>query len=271
MFELTPQAARLQRKDAPALEGPRGSRQVMKKELRSMGYAEGANALSPSGGSPGVTTALVNMFKGTIDGIRAKIDQIKSSLGMQMSPEERAAAEYVRGMLEPGKLGGVDRTFNFADLDAVVAALMQDTAGLSAEVQEKLRGEGSDYQADLVKQAFEGKWGILTGVAKKKVLKEAPVEIKGELGKGLEEGGISPATGKKPDGSARQITFAELREFEKNAAVLQAMQARITERFGIAVTFPGGLSQSAMDHQLEGRFGLPAGARIGLPKPKPQE
>ena len=210
-----------------------------------------------------------SLFGGVKDltrGLSDKLDGLTAALGPKPTPQERVALEKVRAMLEPNKLGGGDRTFNFADKDAVVSSLMRDTEGLKREVPAQLRAEGKDFQANLAERGLGGSWGPLAQVAKGKVYEEAPGQIGGQLEAGLREAKIDPATGRQPDNVRRDISFAELRRFEENAEILQNMQTRMSKQLGLDITFPGGLSAASLDHTLQGRGGFPPGAKV---KPRP--
>ena len=235
--------------------------QVMKKELRGMSYDQGAAALSPRAPAP-------EPGKGWLQGLKNNLGLLGELAPQELTEEQRAAFEYVRDMLEPEKLGGADRTFNHADICAVANALVRDTCGLSAEVQKMLRCEGKNFQANLVRKALSGYRGPLVNAARNQVYRDAPGQIRGELRTSLDEGGIDRSTGKEIDPVVRQLTFAELRKFQECAAVLQQMQAEIEERTGMNVTFPGGISQAGVNHSLNGKWGVPPGAKI---KRKPKE
>jgi len=222
-----------------------------------MSYTEGAEAMSPDQEKP------AGVPLGELDW-RTKLKMLSGMASKKpMTPEQTAAMEFVRDMLEPGKLGGADRTFNDADIDAVVGALMKDAAGLSKEVQRTLQAEGKTLQANLVRRAFcrRRRGPIAKGVLKK-VYSEAPAQVGGQLRDGLRAGDVDPATGENADAEVRQLTFDELRRFEMALAILQEMQMELSEHLGVDVTFPGGLSQSSMDHQLKGRLTAPPDARF---------
>jgi len=178
------------------------------------------------------------------------------------SPRELEAMKNVRRMLEPNKLGGADRTFNFADRDAIVSGLMRDTNGLAREVPAQLRAEGKNFAAGAAERGLNGGWGPIAKAAKKRVYAEAPGQIGGQLDQGLREANVDPATGNTRDNVRREISFAELRAFEADAAVLQTMQERVANKLGMDVLFPGGVSAKSIDHTLHGRFGLPPGAKL---------
>ena len=167
-----------------------------------------------------------------------------------------------RRMLEPNKRGGADRTFNFADRDAIVSGLMRDTNGLAREVPAQLRAEGKNFAAGAAERGLNGGWGPIAKAAKKRVYAEAPGQIGGQLDQGLREANVDPATGNTRDNVRREISFAELRAFEADAAVLQTMQERVANKLGMDVLFPGGVSAKSIDHTLHGRFGLPPGAKL---------
>ncbi len=171
-------------------------------------------------------------------------------------------------MLEPNKLGGEDRTFNYADRNAVVNGLLRDTSGLSAEVQARLRAEGKNFQANQARRGMEGQRGLLPNMARNRIGREAPGQIAGQVSQGLQTAGIDPNTGAQPDRTPRNVTFSEMRQFEANARVLQDMQRRTADRLNMDITFPNGPSQASIDFVLEGRFGVPPGAVLTPRKPR---
>lgn len=179
-----------------------------------------------------------------------------------LTDQQRTALQNVHAMLEPDKLGGQDRTFNYADRDAVVNGLMRDRAGLSAEVQARLRAEGHPFQANQARRGLDGQRGIFPQMARNRVAQDAPGQIAGQVTQGLQNAGIDPATGAQPDRSPRNITFAQLREFEANARMLQDLQRATADRLGMNISFPNGPSQAGIDFVLQGRFGIPPGAVV---------
>lgn len=199
------------------------------------------------------------LFGGAFDGLSKRVTDLKETIQPTVTPEQRKAMEYVHKQLEPNKLGGNDRTFNFADRDAIVSGLMRDKAGLKQEVQGQLQAEGKGFQAWAAGRGIDGKKGPIAKAAKRKIDSEAPQQIRQQLEQGLVEAKIDPATGKQPDTVRRNLTFSELREFEKNAKVLQDMQEEIEKKLGMNIEFPGGLSQKSIEHSLNGKFGVPPG------------
>src|SRR5262249_51873721 len=65
--------------------------------------------------------------EGSITGFLRNVGRGLDALRPQpLTDAQRRSLEYVHAMLEPDKLGGADRTFNFADTNAVVGGLMRD-------------------------------------------------------------------------------------------------------------------------------------------------
>ncbi|TNE44489.1 MAG: hypothetical protein EP343_29870 [Deltaproteobacteria bacterium] len=185
---------------------------------------------------------------------------LQEKFGSNPTPEERVAMEYVRDMLDPNKLGGEDRVFNYGDRQAIINSLMRDRAGLKQEVASQLRAEGKDWQVGTAMKAIDGKRGILPGIARRKINSEAPARMNQQLSQGLRDANIDPNTARQIDQHPRDVTFNEVREFERNAEILQDMQKRVAEKLGMDVTFPNGISQEAIDFTLQGKFGIPPGA-----------
>jgi len=219
--------------------------------------AQGANpqGANPQGANPQAGNPLGNLFGGALD-------RLGRAVGPNVTPERRAALEGVRDMLEPNRLGGPDRTFNFADRDAVVQSLLRDTPGLSAEAQGRLLAEGKPFQARLVERGMAGGRGPLASMARRQVYEQAGPELRRQLDTGLRQAQVDPATGQNPDATPRNVTIADMRRFEQNARVLQEMQREISDRLGVDITFPNGISQAGIQHTLDGRFGLPPGAVV---------
>lgn len=204
-------------------------------------------------------------FGGLFGGLKSmtdKIGGIADSVAPKLSPEERTALEQVRSMLEPNKLGGADRTFNFGDRNAIIQSLMCDRAGLKREVSQQLRQEGKARQIPIAMRAIDGKRGILPRIARNKIQQEVPQRLRQQLGQGLRDAKIDPNTARQVDRQSRNLSFGEIRAFERNAAMLQDMQKRISERLGMDISFPNGISQEAIDFTLSGKLGIPPGAKI---------
>lgn len=196
-------------------------------------------------------------------------DRVRDAAMPPLTDAQRTALQNVRAMLEPDKLGGADRTFNYADRDAVVNGLLRDTSGLSAEVQARLRAEGKNFQANQARRGMEGQRGLLPHMARNRIGREAPGQIAGQVTQGLQTAGIDPNTGAQPDRTPRNVTFAEMRQFEANARVLQEMQQRTADRLNMDIAFPNGPSQASIDFVLQGRFGVPPGAVL-TPRNRPR-
>lgn len=185
---------------------------------------------------------------------------LQNQFGANPTAEERAAMQFVRSMLEPTKLGGGDHTFNYGDRQAIVNALMRDRSGLKQEVAKQLRAEGKNLQVGPAMRAIDGKRGPLANIARNKINEEVPGRITQQLNQGLREAHIDPNTARSVDNQPRNLTFQEMRDFERNAQMLQAMQQRVAEKLGMDISFPNGISQEAIDFTLQGKFGIPPGA-----------
>ncbi len=245
------QAERLRQdqEKAPAASRTPSWKKALKGALGGLSYEKGADALSA--------------LKQAGDGLRQVIS------APTPTEEQVEALMYVRAMLEPNKLGGADRTFNYGDVSAVTAALLNDTCGLKQEVTGQLCREGKGFQARIAGRGLSGRRGPLAKMARKKVYQEAPGQIGGQLRSGLAEGRIDRATGETVDGMPRDLTFAELRQFEQHVQTLQRMQEEIARKLGVDVTFPGGISQASIDHTLQGKMGVPPGGKLEVLKRTP--
>lgn len=222
-----------------------------------------APAATPT--TPGTTTAPATDWQNRLSqGFGLLKDGLKGGLqdkfGANPTTEERAAMQFVRDMLEPTKLGGGDRTFNYGDRQAIINGLMRDRAGLKQEVANQLRAEGKDLQIGPAMRAIDGKRGLLANIARKKINEEVPGRINQQLNQGLRDAHIDPNTARQVDNHPRNLSFQDMRQFEQNAQMLQAMQQRVAEKLGMDITFPNGISQEAIDFTLQGKFGLPPGA-----------
>jgi len=178
----------------------------------------------------------------------------------RLTPERKRTLETVRGMLAADKLGGADRTFNLADLDAVVEAMVKDKPGLGKAVAEKLRADGEHGDARIVEEAMNGGGGVIGVFARAQVAKRAPPEIKKEIRARLLEGGISADTARSVDGGVRQLSFAEMQAFSDATTRLRELQKRLGDELGSDLSFPKGLSIEAIDYLLSGGVGVPPGA-----------
>lgn len=187
---------------------------------------------------------------------------LKDRYSVPPTEQERKAMEHIRSMLEPHKMGGADRTFNFGDQDAIVQSLMRDKNGLKNEVARQLRAEGKGWQVNAAMKGIDGGRGPFAQLARNKINKEAPGQIKQQLSQGLKEANINPATAGNVDNQARNLTFNEVNEFQRQAEILEGLQRRIAEKLGMEVTFPNGISQEAIDFTLQGKFGIPPGAKL---------
>jgi hypothetical protein len=180
----------------------------------------------------------------------------------KLTPEQRQAAEGVRDMLGPDKLGGADRTFNYGDVGAVTQGLLRDSGGLSQRVRQQLEAEGRPLKASIAANSLTRRQGPIRRMVRDQVYQEAAPQIRGQLHQGLGEAKVDPATAGAADRTPRNLTFREVEAFERNARVLQAMQAETERKLGIQIEFPQGMSQAAIQHMLDGTLGFPPGAVV---------
>lgn len=82
-----------------------------------------------------------------------------------------------------------------------------------------------------------------------------------QLPQGLDEAGVKRDPNAAPDDAPRKLSSTELQRFQAASDVLKERSAFL-DKLGVQVQFPGGISQDAMSHMLEGKFGLPPGAVI---------
>lgn len=105
--------------------------------------------------------------------------------------------------------------------------------------------------------------GGLKGVIAKRV-------VAGQLPKGLDEAGVVKDPKAKPDTAKRAVGTDELRAFQKAGEIMES-RGEDLKKLGLKATFPGGISQDAISHMLEGRFGLPPGVQIVPAEPWPAQ
>jgi len=191
---------------------------------------------------------------------------LKERFTVPPTEEEIVSLQAIRAMLSSDKLGGSNGTFNHGDIDAVIDALKQDHAGLSQEIQQHLLDSGKPRQARMAERAMGGGRGPLKRMVRRRIDSESSTMIRDQLEQGLSSAGVSPESGAVLDTESRSLTFEELREFQQHAAVLQGMQARVEEKLGLGVDFPGGISQDSVDHTLGGKLGVPPGGRLKQPE-----
>lgn len=201
-------------------------------------------------------------FGAFLKNLQNKAQSIAKAARPDLSPQQRDAAERMRTMLEPNKLGGNDRTFNFGDVDAVTNGLLQDSRGLGRRAAQQLRAEGQPRKANLVEKAMNGERGLFKRIARNQVYQQAPGQIRGELNRGLQDARVDPNTRQAPDRTPRNLTFSEIEQFQRDAKVMQDYQQQLSKRLGLDVQFPGGVSQASIDHLLSGDLGIPPGAVI---------
>jgi hypothetical protein len=187
---------------------------------------------------------------------------INSAINIKPNAEQREALQAIHTMLGPDKLGGKDGVFNHKDVDAITKGLLKDRQGLVKEATGQLRKEGKNFQAGLVEKAFSGRTGLIKRKIQQKVLGEVSGQVKGQLKQGLNEAKVDPKNGGPIDGQDRTVNFNELRDFEAATKVMNDFQAQIRERLGFDVIFPNGISQAAIQHTLDGKFGIPPGGVI---------
>ncbi|MEQ8276700.1 MAG: hypothetical protein RMA76_15225 [Deltaproteobacteria bacterium] len=201
-------------------------------------------------------------FGAFLQGLQNKAQNIAKAVKPELSAQEREAAERMRTMLEPNKLGGADKTFNYGDVDAVTQGLLRDSRGLGRRAAQQLNAEGKPFQARLAQAGMNGERGPLKRIARNKVYQQAPGQIRGELSRGLQDARIDPNTRNAPDHTPRNLTFSEVEQFQRDAQVMQSYQKQLSQRLGLDIQFPGGVSQASIDHLLSGALGVPPGAKI---------
>lgn len=160
---------------------------------------------------------------------KSLIDGARNTISPPLNEQERKAAQTMRDMLEPNRLGGEDRTLNHRDLDAI----------------------------------YKGAGGGLKGIATRAVLRST-------LPKSLAEAGVVEDPDAKADSTPRRFSRTMLQNFGRASKVLDQRKEKLA-KWGLKVQFPEGISQAAIDHLLEGRFGLPPGAKLQFQSPLPQE
>lgn len=180
----------------------------------------------------------------------------------ELTPQQRTAFENVRDMLGTNGLGGADRTFNYADVAAVRSALRQDTRGMVEQVRAQ---EDGLRERVAVRTLTEGVRGgpirrAIRGQALQQINSQFNAQVTQQLTQGLASQNINPATGAVQDMTPRNITIAQMRQFEANAKVLQAFGDANAQRTGFRMEFPNGITQSSMEDILAGR--IPSGGRL---------
>lgn len=206
----------------------------------------------------------------TLGGLGQLFGGLKDRLTVPPTEAEQESLQAIHAMLSGDKLGGSDATFNHGDLDAVLAALKQDRAGLSKEIQDHLLDAGKPLQARMAGRALSGGRGPLKRMVRGRIDREASTMLREQLEQGLATAGVSPESGAEVDDEPRSLTFEELRAFEEHAAVLKGLQARVEEKLGLGVDFPGGISQASVEHTLSGKLGVPPGGQLKKPEDRDQ-
>ena len=190
---------------------------------------------------------------------------INSKFNTKPNADQRKALETMSKMLGPDKLGGKDSVFNHQDQDAIVKGLLQDRNGMVKEASTQLRKEGKNFQANLVERAFSGRSNRIKQKIKNRVKGEVTDQVKNQLNRGLDDAKVDRKQGGPLDQSPRTISFQELRTFEAASKVAQEYQKEVSQRLGFDIVFPKGISQAAIQHTLDGKFGIPPG---GVIKPR---
>ena len=85
--------------------------------------------------------------------------------------------------------------------------------------------------------------------------------VRNKLPQELDDAGVVKDPDAKPDDAARRVSSKQLQNFQKASAILLKRGENL-ERLGIKVVFPKGISQDAVTHLMEGKLGLPPGAKI---------
>ena len=191
---------------------------------------------------------------------------LKEKYSVNPTEDERNSLSEIQKYLKPHGLSGEDGVFNHGDTDALIESLMNDKEGLSDEIQQHLQGEGKIVQARLAKRAMKGGRGPFKRMIRNKINTDAERMLRQQIGQGFGDAGVDPKTAETPDVLQRTFTFKDLREFESHTKVLDGMKQRAAEKMGFEIGFPNGVSVDAMQHTLDGAFGVPPGGRI-LPSP----
>jgi hypothetical protein len=84
---------------------------------------------------------------------------------------------------------------------------------------------------------------------------------KTKLPEGLTQAGVVADPTAAADATPRKISASELQAFQRASEALEGRKEQL-RRFGLEVQFPNGVSEAAFDHMLEGKFGLPPGAKL---------
>ena len=104
--------------------------------------------------------------------------------------------------------------------------------------------------------------GGLKGIIARKV-------VANKLPQGLDAAGVKRDPAAAPDTEKRKLSSDDLKRFEAASDVMKERGAFL-DKLGVQVQFPGGISQDAVSHMLQGKFGLPPGAVIVPAEPWPQ-
>ncbi len=193
-------------------------------------------------------------WKGFGNKVRDTIGGLKD--GFAPTAEERAAIEFVHGMLEPDKLGGNDRTFNQNDIPRIVEGLLQDQAvrqqianGIRAEAFRQANGMGlfsgvarriADKRTTPGTRAYARHYGEYWAQG----VWTARQRITKELTDALASEGIQPVEGQGLSGVQRDITLSELEQFQSSVALLQQYGDRVASKVGQQGDIGNGLNQA---------------------------
>ena len=174
--------------------------------------------------SPFVDTfePLAQQARGLYQDAKQAVQDFAERVNPPMTEQEREAAKFMHGMLGPNKLGGEDRRFDHRDVAAI--------------------GRG------LTDGGFKG------AIARR--------VVPGKLAKGLTEAGVVEDPAAKPDETPRRVSIAQLERFEAASETISKRSENLERMLGIKVEFPEGIGQDAIGHLLEGKFGLPPGAKV---------
>lgn len=155
---------------------------------------------------------------------RAKdaIEAFAERINPPLTAEERKAAEYIHAMLAPDKLGGADGRLSHEDVKAVGAGITD-------------RG--------------------IVGIGARRIVPQ-------QMTDGLNEAGVKPVPGAMADATPRRVSVKELRAFERAQQILSKRGEALEAKLGVKVVFEEGISRAAIQHMLDGKLGLPPGAKL---------
>lgn len=173
---------------------------------------------------------------------------------------ERAAALHVQAMLASNKLGGEDRVFNQADIDRIADALLRDPV-VQQQIRDGIREEAFSV-ADETLPLFRG---IARNVANRRTtpgtlaynrhyqkywcegLATARDRITTQLSDALSANDIQAADGTPVSTVGREVTLAEVEQFNTAITTLLAYADRARGDIQLPLNANTGLSQSFID------------------------